>query len=276
MWPSERHIRYAGTLTPSSAEKNEEEQVLFPKVVVKSSEGLNWLQVELAAGQKIIGESGDLRYMIGPGTMTLRTKGAFAGLLTGESIFKSVYIGPATVSLCDPTYDTFTTLTLAPNESWIINRGAFVCCTDNMTVTSKRNRGFSIFFSGEGLFQTKIVNRSNRNGQVTFRSPGPVEKLQISADKPLATDGDVLIARDGLLKFKTKLFGKGAAKLFGGEIWINYVTGEGHVYMCNVPSRQEALARRTAAITATAVRSVASRGNGIRYSGTGSDGSASP
>tara|TARA_B100001123_G_scaffold324253_1_gene364174 strand:- start:319 stop:1008 length:690 start_codon:yes stop_codon:yes gene_type:complete len=205
----------------------------MPEFEVVKSEDLRMVKVTLN-GDTVRSESGALHYMKGDIEMQTKMPGVgkmLKSLVSKEDIFRPTYTGTGEAYFGPPSFDEYHIIELN-NESWVLDQGAYVCSDFTIDIGAVRNKGVSMVFGGEGIFQTTVKG----SGTVVFKSPGPIEEIHLNGET-LTVDGRFAVAREGSLEFKTRLLGKGVmSKVAGGEGFVNVISGTGKVLLAPVPT----------------------------------------
>ena len=214
----------------------------MPEYEVVRSEELKMVKVTLK-GDTVRSESGALHYMKGDIQMQTKMPGVgkmLKSLVSKEDIFRPTYTGTGEAYFGPPSFDEYHILELN-NESWVLDQGAYVCSDFPIEIGVVRNKGISMVFGSEGLFQTTV----NGSGTVVFKSPGPIEEVHLNGET-LTVDGSFAVAREGSLDFKTELLGKGVmSKVAGGEGFVNVISGTGKVLLAPVPTMWNSIVQRS-------------------------------
>ncbi|MEC9458041.1 MAG: AIM24 family protein [Candidatus Thermoplasmatota archaeon] len=214
----------------------------MPEYEVVRSEELKMVKVTLK-GDTVRSESGALHYMKGDIQMQTKMPGVgkmLKSLVSKEDIFRPTYTGTGEAYFGPPSFDEYHILELN-NESWVLDQGAYVCSDFPIEIGVVRNKGISMVFGSEGIFQTTV----NGSGTVVFKSPGPIEEVHLNGET-LTVDGSFAVAREGSLDFKTELLGKGVmSKVAGGEGFVNVISGTGKVLLAPVPTMWNSIVQRS-------------------------------
>lgn len=184
--------------------------------------------------ETITAEAGALHYMQGKvelSTPAPSAKGFFKAIATQESIFRPTYTGTGTVYFGPPSFGEYMVLDI-DNESWILDKGAFVCASAGVDVGVFRNKAMSALFSGEGFFQTKVEG----TGQVVIYADGEIQAVDLENDT-LVVDGHFAVARQAQLDFNVRRASKSLiGSAASGEGVVNEIKGSGRVYLAPVPN----------------------------------------
>lgn len=183
---------------------------------------------------EVIIEAGAMHYMLGSIQMEaeLPSVGGFIkSALTKERAVRPRYRGTGEIFL-EPTFAECTIMELK-GEEWILDKGAFLACDQNVTVDMFTNKAWTGMFGGEGFFQTKVSGY----GKVMFVSQGPLQTLQLKGET-LVVDGSFAVARTSSLEYRLERSGR---KLFGswisGEGMVNTFRGHGTVLLAPIPNQ---------------------------------------
>ncbi|WP_195251994.1 AIM24 family protein [Romboutsia sp. 1001713B170207_170306_H8] len=118
------------------------------------------------------------------------------------------------------------------NESIIVDKGMFYCCSEEIEVKGIAQRNISSTILGrEGFFQVQISG----TGVVILECDVPKEEIiecDINEDEVLKVDGNFAIARTSGVNFSVT---KSDKSLFGsainGEGFLNTFSGQGKVWI---------------------------------------------
>jgi uncharacterized protein (TIGR00266 family) len=183
---------------------------------------------------EVVVESGALHYMLGSIQMEaeLPSVGGFLkSALTKEKAVKPRYRGTGELFL-EPTFGECNIMELK-GEEWILDKGAFLACSQGVEVGMFTNKAWTGIFGGEGFFQTKVSG----SGKVMFMSQGPLQTIPINGET-LVVDGSFAVARTAGLDYKLE---RSSRRLFGsfisGEGMVNTFRGRGTVLIAPVPNR---------------------------------------
>ena len=196
-------------------------------------------RIQINNSQVII-EAGAMHYMKGQITIDakLPSMGKFLkAKFTKEKAVRPVYTGTGDVFL-EPTFAEYEILNLQ-QESWVLDRGAFLACETSVQVGMFTNKAISGLFGGEGIFQTQVSG----TGKVLFLSPGPLQRIELVNDQ-LVVDGSFAVARTASLDYSVEKATKGLFSSWtSGEGFVNTFRGSGTVLLAPVPNRYVTLMR---------------------------------
>jgi uncharacterized protein (TIGR00266 family) len=196
-------------------------------------------------------ESGAMHYMFGSIQIDaeLPSVGGFLkSALTKEKAVRPRFRGTGELYL-EPTFYECNIMELK-GEEWILDKGAFLACGQDVEVSMFTNKAWTGMFGGEGFFQTKVSG----NGKLLFLSQGPLQTIQINGES-LVVDGSFAVARTSGLEYKLE---RSNRKLFGsfisGEGLVNTFRGRGTVLIAPVPNRYLTLIREFGGVHAAISR----------------------
>ena len=126
-------------------------------------------------------------------------KKTISGKLTKESAIKPEYAGVGDVYL-EPSFKHYFILPLN-NDSIIVDKSMFYCCSDSISVTPVAQQSFSsVALGNEGLFQVKLSG----SGIVVLESNVPqseVQQIRLQPGEELKVDGNFALLRSENIKF---------------------------------------------------------------------------
>ncbi len=157
-------------------------------------------------------------------------KKAVSGSITNESAIKPTYKGSGEIYL-EPAFKHYILLEIN-NDSIIVDKGMFFCCSSSIEVKGFMQKNLSSAFLGnEGLFQIELSG----SGIVVLECNVPKEEIvecSLSHGEELKVDGNFAIARTKGVSFSVT---KSDKSLFGsainGEGFLNTFSGEGTVWL---------------------------------------------
>jgi uncharacterized protein (TIGR00266 family) len=214
---------------------------------------MQYVEVELDPGEAMVGEAGSLMYMedgisldtvfgdgSGGGGSGLFGKllGAGKRLLTGESLFTSVYVNQATVrrklGFAAPYPGRILPMDLSQMGGRVMcQRDAFLCAARGVSlgIAFQRKLGAG-FFGGEGFIMQKLEG----DGLAFVHSGGTVVKRTLQPGQTLLVDTGCLVAHTPNVDFEIQYVGKIKTALFGGEgLFLAKLTGPGDVWLQSLP-----------------------------------------
>ncbi len=217
---------------------------------VIEKQGLKMIKATIA-NETIRAESGALHYMLGDIEMETKlpsAKGFLKSMVTKESVFKPTYTGTGDIYFGPPIFGEYHMLDLN-NETWVLDKGAFVCSDASIDVGAYRNQAIAGLLAGEGFFQVQVKG----TGRVVIQAQGPVERIDLM-EQTLTIDGSFAVARQAHLDFRVRRATKGLLRsAASGEGLVNVIHGTGQVLLAPVPnvnvSLVEAISRPLSART---------------------------
>lgn len=157
-------------------------------------------------------------------------KKAVSGSITNESAIKPTYSGTGEIVL-EPSYKHYILLELK-NESIIVDKGLFYCCSDSINVKASIQKNVSsAMFGGEGIFQLELSG----SGIAILECGVPeseVIECQINPGEELKVDGSFAIARTQNVAFSVTTSEKSLlGTALNGEGLLNTFKGQGTVWL---------------------------------------------
>ncbi|HET9643195.1 MAG TPA: TIGR00266 family protein [Burkholderiaceae bacterium] len=218
---------------------------------IKGSE-MQFVEVELDPGEAAVGEAGSLMFMdagiamdtvFGDGA---QSQGGFFGkllgagkrLLTGESLFTTVYTnqapGKQRVAFAAPYPGKIMPMDLQRlGGTLICQKDAFLCAARGVSLGIYFQQKLSVgFFGGEGF----IMQRLDGNGLAFVHAGGTVLKRELQPGQTLMIDTGCIVAFTPTVNFEIQYVGKIKTALFGGEgLFFARVSGPGTVWLQSLP-----------------------------------------
>lgn len=205
----------------------------------------------------VVVESGELHFMRGYIQIQAEMPslgGIAKSWVTKEKAVRPVYTGTGEICLT-PTFGEVNLLELPGNETWILDKGAFLASDASVELGVYSNKMMSSFFGGEGMFQTQVSGY----GKVFYGSPGPVRRVELRGET-LTVDGSFAVARSASLEFRVE---KATKRMFGswlsGEGLVNTFTGHGTVVLAPMANRYMTLMYQFGGVM-QAIRSISRSG----------------
>nr|WP_255665383.1 TIGR00266 family protein [Luteitalea sp. TBR-22] len=216
-------------------------------------EDVQFVEVELDPGEAAVAEAGGLMYMtsgvqmdtvFGDGSQQQSggIMGALMGagkrLLTGESLFTTVFSNP-TSSLQKVAFAAPYPGRILPMDLKSLG-GELICQKDSFLAAAK---GISIgiafqkkigvgLFGGEGF----IMQRLTGDGLAFVHAGGMIESFDLKAGETLRVDTGCLVALTPSVQYDVQFVGKVKTAFFGGEgLFFAVVTGPGRVWLQSLP-----------------------------------------
>lgn len=214
---------------------------------------LQFVTVQVGAGQTVVGEPGAMMYIddgvtmntvLGDGAnegFVTRVGGAFKRLFTGESIFSTVFSnpGPATrrVAFAASSPGRIMAVDLAAQGGAIIcQKGAFLAGTQGVRVGLAFKKRLRVgFFGGEGF----IMQRLTGEGFAFIHATGALTEMHLAPGEALKVDTGCLAALQTTASYDIRYVGKLKNTFFGGEgLFFAYLQGPGTVWLQSLPIRR--------------------------------------
>ena len=219
---------------------------------IKGAE-MQYVEVELDPGEAAVGEAGSMMFMDagiamdtvfgdgsggGGGGLIGKLLGAGKRLITGESLFTTVYTNQATtkqrVAFAAPYPGKILPMNLRQlGGTLICQRDAFLCAARGVSLGVAFQRKLSTgFFGGEGFIMQKLEG----DGLAFVHSGGTVVKRELAPGELLRVDTGCLVALAGQVDFDIQYVGKIKTALFGGEgLFFAVLRGPGTVWLQSLP-----------------------------------------
>jgi uncharacterized protein (TIGR00266 family) len=213
---------------------------------------LQYVEIELDPGEAAIGEAGMMMYMqdgidmdtvFGDGSAAQsgllgKLVGAGKRLLTGESLFTTVYVNQAAgkrrVAFAAPYPGKIVPVDLSQiGGTLICQKDAFLCAARGVSLgIAFQQRLGAGFFGGEGF----ILQRLEGDGVVFFHAGGTIAEKTLAPGETLRVDTGCVAALQPSVDFDIQYVGKLKSALFGGEgLFFARLTGPGRVWLQTLP-----------------------------------------
>ena len=213
---------------------------------------MQYVEIELDPGEAAIGEVGMMMYMqdgidmdtiFGDGSAAQsgllgKLVGAGKRLLTGESLFTTVYLnqagGKRRVAFSAPYPGKIIPVDLSQiGGSLICQKDAFLCAAKGVSLgIAFQQRLGAGFFGGEGF----ILQRLEGDGIVFFHAGGTIAEKTLAPGETLRVDTGCVAALQPSVDFDVQYVGKLRSALFGGEgLFFARLTGPGRVWLQTMP-----------------------------------------
>ena len=218
---------------------------------IKGSE-MQFVEVELDPGEAAVGEAGSMLYMdagigmdtvFGDGSASQsgllgKLMGAGKRLITGESLFTTVYTNQAATKLriafAAPYPGKILPMDLRQLGGMLIcQKDAFLCAAKGVSLGIYLQQKMSVgFFGGEGFIMQKLEG----DGLAFVHAGGTVLQRELQPGQTLLIDTGCVVAFTPTVNFEIQYVGKIKTALFGGEgLFFAKVTGPGTVWMQSLP-----------------------------------------
>jgi uncharacterized protein (TIGR00266 family) len=251
---------------------------------IKGSE-MQFVEIELDPGEAAVGEVGSLMFMEagiamdtifgdgsrqGSGGLFGKLLGAGKRLITGESLFTTVYTnqagGKQRVAFAAPYPGKILPMDLRQlGGTLICQKDAFLCAARGVSLGIAFQQRLSVgFFGGEGF----IMQRLDGDGLAFVHAGGTVVRRELQAGQTLLIDTGCIVAYTPSVNFEIQYVGKVKTALFGGEgLFFAKVTGPGTVWLQSLP-----FSRLASRVFAAAPQRGGSREEGSVLGGFGAGG----
>ncbi len=217
---------------------------------IKGAE-MQFVEIELDPGEAAVGEAGSLFFMddgvameavFGDGRSSSglfdRLLGAGKRLLTGESLFTTVYTNQSAakrrIAFAAPYPGKILAIDLQRLGGTVIcQKDAFLCAARGVTLGIAFQRRLSVgFFGGEGF----IMQRLDGDGMAFIHAGGTCVERELAAGQNLFVDTGCLVGLTPTVNFEIQYVGKIKTALFGGEgLFLARLSGPGKVWLQSLP-----------------------------------------
>jgi uncharacterized protein (TIGR00266 family) len=215
-------------------------------------EEMQLVEVELDPGEAAVGEAGSLMFMDAgiamdtvfgdgrqqPGGLFGKLLGAGKRLVTGESLFTTVYTNQARVkqrvAFAAPYPGKILPMALGPlGGTLICQKDAFLCAARGVSLGVYFQQRLSAgFFGGEGFIMQKLEG----DGLAFVHAGGTIVERELQPGETLFVDTGCVVAFTPNVSFEVQFVGKVKTALFGGEgLFFAKLTGPGHVWLQSLP-----------------------------------------
>ncbi|MEI7447384.1 MAG: TIGR00266 family protein [Burkholderiales bacterium] len=214
---------------------------------------MQYVEVELDPGEAMVGEAGSLMYMEdgisidtvfgdgssgGGGGLFGKLVGAGKRLLTGESLFTSVYVNQGRekrkLGFAAPYPGRILPMDLAAlGGRMVCQRDAFLCAARGVSlgIAFQRKLGAG-FFGGEGFIMQKLEG----DGLAFVHACGTVMERRLQPGELLRVDTGCVVGYTDGVDFDIEYVGKVKTALFGGEgLFFAVLRGPGTVWLQSLP-----------------------------------------
>jgi uncharacterized protein (TIGR00266 family) len=251
---------------------------------IKGSE-MQFVEVELDPGEAAIGEAGSMFFMdtgismdavFGDGSggnqggLFGKLLGAGKRLLTGESLFTTVYTNQAAakqrVAFGAPYPGKILPMPLRHlGGTLLCQKDAFLCAARGVSLGIAFQQKLGVgFFGGEGFIMQKLEG----DGLAFVHACGTVVKRELASGQSLMVDTGCVVAYTPSVNFEIQYVGKIKTALFGGEgLFLARMTGPGTIWLQSLP-----FSRLASRVFAAAPQRGGSRDEGSLLPGFGAGG----
>lgn len=218
-------------------------------------EEMQYVEIELDPGESVVAEAGSMLYMTSeikmetifgdgrrdaqPSTFMDKLVGAGKRVLTGESLFMTVFThaGSAVkqrIAFAAPYPGKLVPMNLKDRGGTLIcQKDAFLCAARGVAIEIAFQKKIGVaLFGGEGFIMQKLIG----NGMVFLHAGGFVFERQLQAGEMLRVDTGCLVALEPSVQYDIEFVGSIKSAIFGGEGFF-YATlkGPGHVWLQTLP-----------------------------------------
>ena len=219
---------------------------------VRGSE-MQFVEIVLDPGEAAVGEAGSMMFMdAGIGMDTVfgdGSRGAGGGLfgkllgagkrlITGESLFTTVYTNQAStqlrVAFAAPYPGKILPMDLRQlGGTLICQKDAFLCAARGVSLGIAFQQKLSVgFFGGEGFIMQKL----DGEGLAFVHAGGSVVRRELQPGQTLLVDTGCVVAYTPDVNFEIQYVGKIKTALFGGEgLFFARMTGPGTIWLQSLP-----------------------------------------
>ncbi len=216
-------------------------------------EDVQFVEVELDPGEAAIAEAGGLMYMTAgiqmdtvfgdgsqqqSGGLMGALMGAGKRLLTGESLFTTVFSNPSSaiqkVAFAAPYPGRILPMDLKElGGELICQKDSFLAAAKGVSIGIAFQKKIGVgLFGGEGF----IMQRLTGDGLTFVHAGGMIEAFDLKAGETLRVDTGCLVALTPTVQYDVQFVGKVKTALFGGEgLFFAVVTGPGRVWLQSLP-----------------------------------------
>ena len=190
------------------------------------------IQFSLNKGEQVTAEAGSMVFIRGDiETNTAMRKGGFLKTLKtvalgGESFFVNHFTAKedgCTLGLTGNLLGDIEVIHVT--EEYIVQSGAYVASTDNLTLDTKW-QGFTKGIFGSNLFMLKTVG----TGDMFLNAWGGILSLTLKPGEKMILDNYQLVAMSASSPYRVTKHGGLKTTIFGGEALVIEITGPGTVY----------------------------------------------
>ena len=118
-------------------------------------------------------------------------------------------------------------LHISGGNEWFVGESCFLGWTTGVQKSFKRQTFKQAFFSGEGLFVTKLSG----NGVAFITSLGAIHSVQLQSGQEYIIDNDHLVAWSASMTYKVESIGSFMTSMVSDEGKVCRFTGPGTVHM---------------------------------------------
>jgi len=215
-------------------------------------EEMQFVEIELDPGEAAVGEAGSMMFMdagvgmdtvfgdgsAGQGGVLGKLLGAGKRLITGESLFTTVYTNNAStkqrVAFAAPYPGKILPMDLRQlGGTLICQKDAFLCAARGVALGIQFQRRLGAgFFGGEGFIMQKLEG----DGLAFVHAGGTLLRRELQPGQTLMVDTGCIVAYTPTVDFDIQYVGKVKTALFGGEgLFFARLAGPGTVWLQSLP-----------------------------------------
>lgn len=212
---------------------------------------MQYVEVELDPGEAAVGEAGVMMYMqagiqmdtvFGDGAqqggLFGKLMGAGKRLLTGESLFTTVFLNTASskqrVAFAAPYPGKIVPMDLqALGGTLLCQKDSFLCAAKGVSlgIAFQKKLGVGLF-GGEGFIMQKL----DGDGMAFVHAGGTLMERHLAPGETLRVDTGCVVAYQPSVDFDVQYVGKIKSALFGGEgLFFATLTGPGRIWLQSLP-----------------------------------------
>jgi uncharacterized protein (TIGR00266 family) len=212
---------------------------------------MQYVEVELDPGEAAVGEAGVMMYMqagiemdtvFGDGAqqggLFGKLMGASKRLLTGESLFTTVFLNTASskqrVAFAAPYPGKIVPIDLrALGGTLLCQKDSFLCAAKGVSlgIAFQKKLGVGLF-GGEGFIMQKL----DGDGMVFVHAGGTLMERTLAPGEVLRVDTGCVVAYQPGVDFDIQYVGKIKSALFGGEgLFFATLRGPGKIWLQSLP-----------------------------------------
>ena len=212
---------------------------------------MQYVEVELDPGEAAVGEAGVMMYMqagiqmdtvFGDGAqqggLFGKLMGAGQRLLTGESLFTTVFLNTASskqrVAFAAPYPGKIVPMDLqALGGTLLCQKDSFLCAAKGVSlgIAFQKKLGVGLF-GGEGFIMQKL----DGDGMAFVHAGGTLMERHLAPGETLRVDTGCVVAYQPSVDFDVQYVGKIKSALFGGEgLFFATLTGPGRIWLQSLP-----------------------------------------
>jgi len=209
---------------------------------------------QLAAGEKMITESGSMTWMTP--NMQMETTGGgvskmFGKAFSGESMFQNIYTaqgGPGMISFGSSFPGKIIPIEITPGKDWILQKSAFLASEAGVNLDIHFNKRFGAgLFGGEGF----IMQRLSGNGIAFAEINGELVEYELQPGQQMIVDTGYVAGYESSVSMDIVQVKGLKNKLLGGEgIFNTVLTGPGRIWLQTMPLSSIASAIQPYIVTA--------------------------